>query len=162
MGKASTPLPLRVENVTEEYLRTATPGQGAITYDPGYDVQRHQAEVKFSKWLHRTFGGDIQLLNESTIEGEKRADYLWRDHLWDLKDVSSEKAANTAIKRGLSQIKQNPGGIILNYGEQEITPNVLLDVIDKRMQWLKDGSSVDIMIVLKDRLMKILRYNRNG
>ena len=149
-------------DVTEEYLSTATPGQGAITYDDGYDIQRHQAEVSFSKWLHDTFGGDIRLLNESTVEGEKRADYLWREHLWDLKDASSEKAANTAIKRGLSQIKPNPGGIILNYGEQEINLEVLLEVIDKRMQWLKGGTSVDIMLVLKGGEVKILRYNGKG
>lgn len=162
VGKAATPVPLRAENVTEEYLRTATPGQGAVTYEDGYRVKGHQSEIKMAEWLHRTFGGDIRLLNESTVEGEKRADYLWREHLWDLKDASSEKAANTAIKRGLSQIKPNPGGIILNYGEQEIAQDVLLDVIDKRMQWLKDGTSVDIMIALKDGDVKVLRYNRKG
>lgn len=123
---------------------------------------RHQVEVDFSKWLHQTFGGDIRLLNESSVEGEKRADYLWREHLWDLKDVSTEKAANTAIKRGLSQIKPNPGGIILNYGEQEINLDELMKVIDKRMLWLKDGTIIDIMLVLRGKKIIILRYNRKG
>ena len=50
----------------------------------------------------------------------------------------------------------------MNYGEQEIAQDVLLDVIDKRMQWLKDGTSVDIMIALKDGDVKVLRYNRKG
>lgn len=154
--------PIISGDVTEEYLCTAAPGQGSITYDDGYDMQRHQAEVSFSKWLHKTFGGAIRLLKESTVEGEKRADYLWRERLWDLKDASSEKAANTAIKRGLSQIKPNPGGIILNYGEQEINLEILLGVIDKRMQWLKDGTSIDIMLVLKGGKVKVLRYNRKG
>lgn len=149
-------------DVTKEYLCMATPGQGRTTYDDNYDTQRHKKEIDFAKWLHDTLGGDIQLLNESTVEGEKRADYLWRGRLWDLKDVSTEKAANTAIKRGLSQIKPNPGGIILNYGEQEINLDVLLEVIDKRMQWLKDGTSVDIMLVLKNGGLKVLRYNRKG
>lgn len=149
-------------DVTEEYLRMATPGQGTITYDEGYDMCRHQVEVDFSKWLHQTFGGDIRLLNESSVEGEKRADYLWREHLWDLKDVSTEKAANTAIKRGLSQIKPNPGGIILNYGEQEINLDELMKVIDKRMLWLKDGTIIDIMLVLRGKKIIILRYNRKG
>lgn len=60
-------------DVTEEYLCTAAPGQGAVAYDDGYDIRRHQAEVDFSQWLHQTFGGDIRLLNESRVEGEKRA-----------------------------------------------------------------------------------------
>ena len=162
VSMTSTPPRAAPGDVTDEYLRTATPGQGEITYDPGYDMRRHQAEIGFSEWLHRTFGGDIRLLAESTVEGEKRADYLWREHLWDLKDVSSEKAANTAIKRGLSQIKPNPGGVILNYGEQEIDISELLDVIDKRMQWVKDGISIDIMLVLRNGEVRVLRYNGKG
>ena len=156
------PVRLASGDVTEEYLRMATPGQGSITYDDGYDMRRHQVEVDFSKWLHQTFGGDIRLLNESSVEGEKRSDYLWRERFWDLKDVSTEKAANTAIKRGLSQIKPNPGGIILNYGEQEINLDRLVEVIDKRMLWLKDGTTVDIMLVLRGKKVKIMRYNRKG
>lgn len=149
-------------DVTREYLESATPGQGAITYDFGYDMNRHKAEVNFSKWLHEKFGGNILLLSESIVEGEKRADYMWREHLWDLKDVSSEKAANTALKRGLSQIKPNPGGIILNYRKQEVNLDSLLEVIDKRMQWLKDGTSIDVMIVLKGEEVQILRYHKKG
>ena len=34
------------EDVLEEYLRTAKPGQGAIIYAEGYDHARHAAEIK--------------------------------------------------------------------------------------------------------------------
>lgn len=169
MGTVSVPAPptdegqaSRSQDVTEGYLGAAIPGQGTVTYADGYRTDTHQAEIHMAWWLHERFGGDILLLKESTIEGEKRADYLWRGRLWDLKNVSTEKAANTALKRGLSQIRPNPGGIILNYSETEINIEVLIEVIDKRMQWLKEGFSVDIMIVLNDGAVKVLRYHRKG
>ena len=147
-------------DVLEEYRQNATPGVGSITYDDGYDKDRHLNEVRVAKWLHTTFGGRIHLLNESTVLGEKTADYLWNDHLWDLKTVSTEKAANTAIKRGLSQIKLNPGGIILDYGDIDISIEELLKVIDKRMQWLSEESGADIMVVRSGDVIKILRYKK--
>lgn len=152
--------PMKGHDVTSEYLKAATPGKGAITYDEGYDLGLHKDEVQTASWLHDTFGGDIALLTESVKAGEKRADYLWNGKLWDLKTATTEKAANTAIKRGLAQIKSNPGGIILNYGQHDISLDELLKVINKRMQWLAEGSGADIMIVKSGRVVKILRYKK--
>jgi len=148
------------QNVTTEYLKAATPGNGTITYDAGYKIGGHRNEITIAKWLLDTFGGDITLLTESTKAGEKSADYLWNGKLWDLKSVTTEKAANTAIKRGLVQIKSNPGGIILDYAEMNISMEYLQAVIDKRMQWLAEGSGADIMIVSQDKCIKILRYKK--
>ena len=100
------------------------------------------------------------LLNESSIIGQKTPDYLWRGKLWDLKTASTEKAANTAIKRGLAQIKPNPGGVILDYGDYEVATEELMRVVDKRMQWLSDGAEVDIMIVKKKEVVMVLRYKK--
>lgn len=141
-------------------MDNATPNEGTITFDDGYNPDRHVDEIKMAEWLHAKYGGDIKLINESPVNNEKRADFLWREKLWDLKTVSTEKAANTAIKRGLQQIKQNPGGIILDYGDIEISMEELEKVIAKRMQWLHEGSSADIMIVKDGEVVKILRYKK--
>jgi len=146
------------ENVTPEYLRRATPGIGELVYDFGYDYKRHADEVELADWLHSVLGGDILLLNESSVEGQKTADYLWNGKLWDLKTASTEKSANTAIKRGLQQIRENPGGIILNYGTNHISRNELLEVMDKRMQWGFGGDTVDIIVVQNGEIYGVWRY----
>lgn len=148
------------KDVLAGYINKATPGQGLITYDFDYKIGKHKEEIRIADWLHDTFGGDIALLTESTVKGEKRADYLWNGKLWDLKSVTTEKAANTALKRGLAQIKTNPGGIILDYGEIDFSMTQLQTVIDKRMQWLAEGSGADVMIVSRGKAVKILRYKK--
>lgn len=148
------------KDVSAEYADQATPGEGTITQDEGYDTGRHTEETKIAEWLRSKFGGDIRLLNESKVDHEKRADLLWRGKLWDLKTVSTEKAANTAIKRGLQQIRPNPGGIILDYKDIEISMDLLKQVIDKRMEWLSEGEAVDIMIVRNGEVVKVLRYKK--
>lgn len=156
--KAATPI--TGEDVSAEYAEQATPGEGTITQDDGYDTSRHTEETKIAEWLRSKFGGDIRLLNESKVDHEKRADLLWRGKLWDLKTASTEKAANTAIKRGLQQIRPNPGGIILDYKDIEISMDLLKQVIDKRMEWLSKGEAVDIMIVRNGEVVKVLRYKK--
>ena len=146
-------------DVTQEYLNAATPGQGSVTYDDAFDKDRHQAEVSFSKWLHKMFGGDLHLLDEVNQDKVQTPDYVWRGKLWDLKTVSTEKAADAAIRHGLKQINENPGGIFLDYRGREIDLSKLQSVIDSRMRHSKAGS-VDIMAVLSDTLVKVLRYKK--
>lgn len=152
------PVRLASGDVTEEYLRMAVPGQGSITCETGYDMQLHQAEVEFSKWLHSMFGGNIQLLTEANQDKISTADYLWRGKLWDLKTASTEKSANSAIRHGLKQIFDNPGGIILDYRGKQIDLALLDEIIRKRLWWCENHPSIDIMIVLGDRDVQVWRY----
>lgn len=104
------------DNVTDAYAKTSEPGAGQIVFEPGYKKdKRHSDEVRISQWIHDTYGGDIVLLSESANMREKRADYLWRGKLWDLKTPSSPKAADDRIRHGAKQIQENPGGIILDF-----------------------------------------------
>ena len=75
------------------------------------------------------------LLNDSTVHGQKMPDYLWREHLWDLKTLSGIKAANSAVRHGIKQISGNPGGIILNLENNIFSETELWKIIDKRMGW---------------------------
>lgn len=63
--KIRFPKEASLQNVLPEYLRTAAPGVGSISYDAGYDMIRHADEVKTAQWLHAHLGGDIVLLNEA-------------------------------------------------------------------------------------------------
>ena len=146
-------------DVTKEYLEKAVPGEGTITRDEEYDESIHKNEIAFADWLHDNFGGNIHLLSESTEKGKKTPDYLWNGKLWDLKNVTSEKAANSAIRKGIRQIAENPGGIILDYGDKSISLNELITVINKRMNWYEE-KQIDIMIIQNGKVVSILRYKK--
>ena len=146
------------ENVLEEYRRTATPGQGSITYDEGYDRTLHANEIKTAQWLHDHLGGDIVLLNEANEDHQKTADYLWRGKLWDLKNTSTEKAANSAIRHGIKQIEKNPGGIILDFGDTVPVQEMLWDIVTKRMGWYTTNGRYDILVITNGELVAAKRY----
>lgn len=146
-------------DVLEEYLRTATPGQGAITYGDGYDRARHTAEIKTAQWLHDHLGGDIELLTE--VKGYKvmTPDYRWRGTFWDLKTVTTEKSANSAVRHGLKQTQENPGGIILDYGNNELSLKILQEVLKKRLT-ASAQANVDILVLQKGECVAALRYKK--
>ena len=146
------------QNVMAEYVKNAKPGKGTITYAPKYDVERHASEIKTAQWLHDNLGGDIVLLNEINEYKKKTADYLWREKLWDLKISSSETSANAALRHGLKQVENNPGGIILDFQDRSFSMQTLRSVIDKRMQWFTPESHVDILILSNDEIAAALRY----
>lgn len=147
------------ENVMLEYLRTATPGKGKITYDDGYDTNRHTPEIKTAQWLHDNLGGDIVLLNESNLEGQKTPDFLWRQKQWELKTATTEKSADSALRSALKQLTENPGGVILDYGKNSVSLDILQQVITQRIQ--RSGVfAVDIIVVRNSELYKVLRYKK--
>ena len=78
--------------------------------------------------------------------------------MWDLKSVSSEKAANSAVRHGFAQIQSNPGGIILDFGDRECSLDELWAVVDKRMGWYNTNGNVDILVLSKGKLISAKRY----
>lgn len=145
-------------DVTTEYERGKFPGQGKIKYEDGYDRKGHTEEIEVAEWLHKTLGGDVILLVESSVDGVKMPDYIWNSKYWELKSTTTEKAANSAIRKGIKQIAGNPGGIILNYAN-DIDIQEVINVIEKRVNSSKDSNlSFDIMIVIKKKIETIIRY----
>lgn len=150
---------MKIQDVTNEYHRSATPGKGAVTYDAGYKSWKQKEEIKIAGWLHEIFGGDIRLLNEADALGVKMPDFNWRGRLWELKTTSTLNATDNAVRKSLKQIQGNPGGIILDYGDDEIDLEALVTVINKRITRgrLKE---VDVLIRGKGELLKALRYKK--
>lgn len=148
------------EDVTAEYFGTAKPGEGSISYDNGYDVSSHKHEVQMANFLFEKFGGDLKLLKERNIKDVKTPDYVWNSKYWDLKNVSSEKAAYSAVRHGIKQIIDNPGGLILDYRNTDKNNlQLIINQVDDRMQRTK-VENVDIMIILENNKIKIYRYKK--
>ena len=149
--------PFKERNVLLQYRQDSTPGRGNVDFDDNYIKKNNQVEIENAYFLHKTFGGDIKLLTVSFDEGVKTADYLWNGSLWDLKCPSSEKAADAAIRHGVKQIHDNPGGIILDFKKNDIDYSILKSVIDRRMIRNK-LEAVDIMIIHNGQVIGVLRY----
>lgn len=148
-----------VEDVTVEYIENATPGIGSIIFDDEYDVGKHLHEVSIAEWLKTHLGGEIVLQNESRIDGEKMSDYLWNGKRWELKGPSTEKAPDSALRSGMAQIAINPGGIILDFKDNEINVDAAIETINNRMLRPESIPS-DVLIIHKGKLLRILRYKK--
>ena len=146
-------------DVTDEYIEKAMPGTGLLTHDAGCEDGEHEDELKFAEWVHNTLGGDIHVRKEANQQNVKDPDYMWNGKLWDLKTVSTEKAANTAVQRGIDQIKHNPGGVMLDYNTNHVNLSTLELILDRRMKWYHDITA-DIMVVSNNEVVKVYRYKR--
>lgn len=136
--------------VTASYTSTATPGKGTITYGEGYTKGKHKQEISVAKFLHGKYGGDIELLPEADAFGVKTADFRWRGKLWELKTATTEKSADSAVRGAFRQIRENPGGIILDYGSNKISMRKLKEILMCRFR--RSGfNSLDIMLLTQDR-----------
>lgn len=142
------------QDITREYQRTRFPGEGKIIIQKGYDVEMHKNEIEMAQWLRDNLGGDVVLLREGDTF---QSDFLWRGKKWELKNVSTEKAANSAIRKGLHQISDNPGGIILEY-KKEIDTEELAKVIESRVKVSANDMKFDLMIIENKELRNVLKF----
>ena len=145
------------KDVTKEYYGTAKT-KGKVIINPGYKKNIHENEIEVANIISKTFGGDVTLLNEVHQQGIKTPDFIWNKKKWELKTLTTEKAADSAVRKALKQIQDN-GGIILDYRTRNITLDVLMSIVDNRMKRNKQ-SQADIMILLKDNVIKIFRYKK--
>ena len=146
-------------DVTLEYLESAMPGHGAVTYEDGYAVKTHLSEIRMSDWLHHMFGGDIRLLNESKEPGDKTPDFCWNGRYWELKGVSTKNSVDRAVREAAKQIGANPGGIILEISASSLTAAAIEETIGHRIR-RTSLDLVDVMIVSHEDLEKIVRYKK--
>lgn len=121
------------KDVTQEY-RNATKRTGKLRYESEYKRSTHKAEIEAANILHSTFGGKIILLKESNEQGEKTPDYLWNRKLWEQKSISSSKAADSALRTGMKQIRGNPGGVVLSCADGIDYQELILQMDDRALR----------------------------
>ncbi len=148
-----------VTDVRSEYVKTASPKIGEVVYDTDYDMAAHREEVQIANVIHDTFGGDIKLLNEVNGGGKRMPDYLWNGKMWELKTLSTEKAVDSALRKGLKQIVENPGGIILNYIGASLSESLLDQYIITRMKRSGKGTT-DLILFRDSSLLFMRRYKK--
>ena len=150
---------LKFEDATKEYAAMCTAAKGEVIIEKGFLEDLHPNERKMADLIANTFGGTVVLLKEKNLNNIKSADFLWHDKLWDLKDVSSATAVDNAVRKGLKQIFNNPGGIILDFGKNRIDHAQVRRNIEGR---LRRGFSkpLDFIIISHGQLDKAYRYKK--
>ncbi|MEG1863529.1 MAG: hypothetical protein RR198_07990 [Oscillospiraceae bacterium] len=147
------------QSVYTEYLRNATPGQGEFKTGKGYISSLHQNEINTATLLHKELGGNIELLNEINLYKQKTPDYLWNNRHWELKNISTAKASDSAVRSALKQISDNPGGVVLRCDNNDIDTSETIKVISDRVK-RSSTFDVDIMVIKKEKIINILRYKK--
>ena len=145
---------ISVQDVTSEYYKVNRKLNKKVILEEGLKINEHKNEIEVAEIVTNEFGGEITVLKENNQT--KMPDYKWNDKLWDLKTCSSEKACDSAIRHGLKQILNNPGGIILDYRSFDANINKIKENIEKRMR--HTTFQVDIMIIMSNEIFKIFRY----
>ena len=146
-------------DVLEEYQRNAKPGAGTLTYGDGYRISHHAEEIKTAQWLHENLGGDIVLLAENGGLYEKTPDFLWRGKGWELKTTTTEKSADSALRNALKQILENPGGVILDYGDNEVSIQDIGKIVIRRLE-RQEKCTADILILNHGKIVRAIRYKK--
>lgn len=146
-------------DVLEEYQRNAKPGAGTLTYGEGYRISHHAEEIKTAQWLHENLGGDIVLLAEDGGLYEKTPNFLWRGKGWELKTTTTEKSADSALRNALKQILENPGGVILDYGDNEVSIQDIGKIVIRRLE-RQEKCTADILILNHGKIVRAIRYKK--
>lgn len=119
------------KDVTKKYIDSAKPRMGKVRYENGYRIKGHKTEIEVANQLRDQFGGKFVLLKEANAQGIKTPDYLWCGKQWELKSISTAKAADMAIRKATKQIAKTPGGVVLQC-TGSINTDELIRIIDDR------------------------------
>lgn len=149
-----------VQDVTRLFLKENDFGVGTIKAESGFYESKndHKDEIEVSRWILKKFGGNVVLKKEiDEKKGIKSADYYWDGRLWDLKSPTGngKRTIDNQFLKIEDQIKDSPGGMILDCTKLDFEINDILEKTAKRIK-LNEFES-DVIIKKGDKLIAILR-----
>lgn len=146
------------KDVTKKYIDSAKPRMGKVRYENGYRSKNHKEEINGANQIRELFGGKIVLLKESQTPGMKMPDMLWKGKQWEIKSISTEKAADSALRKAIKQIHGNQGGVIFDVADG-IDKQKLIDVLDARATRSKSFNA-DIIALHNGSVLFVRRYKK--
>lgn len=146
------------KDVTKKYIDSANPRMGKVRYENGYHIKGHKTEIEIANQLRDQFGGKFVLLKESQTPGMKMPDMLWKGKQWEIKSISTEKAADSALRKAIKQIHGNQGGVIFDVADG-IDKQKLIDVLDARATRSKSFNA-DIIALHNGSALFARRYKK--
>lgn len=146
------------KDVTKKYIDSAKPRMGKVRYENGYRSKTHKEEINVANQIRELFGGKIVLLKESQTPGIQMPDMLWKGKQWEIKSISTEKAADSALRKAIKQIHGNQGGVIFDVADG-IDEKKLIDVLDARATRSKSFNA-DIIALHNGSVLFVRRYKK--
>ena len=146
------------KDVTKKYLDSAKPRMGKVRHERGYHIKGHKEEIEVANQLRDQFGGKIVLLKEARTPGIKTPDMLWKGKQWEIKSISTEKAADSALRKAIKQIQGNQGGVIFDIADG-LDKQKLIDVLDARATRSKSFNA-DIIALRNGNVLFVRRYKK--
>jgi SPP1 gp7 family putative phage head morphogenesis protein len=146
------------KDVTKKYIDSDKPRMGKVRYENGYRSKNHKEEINGANQIRELFGGKIVLLKESQTPGMKMPDMLWKGKQWEIKSISTEKAADSALRKAIKQIHGNQGGVIFDVADG-IDKQKLIDVLDARATRSKSFNA-DIIALHNGSVLFVRRYKK--
>lgn len=146
------------KDVTKKYIDSAKPRMGKVRYENGYHIKGHKTEIEVANQLRGQFGGKFVLLKESETPGIKMPDMLWKGKQWEIKSISTEKAADSALRKAIKQIHGNQGGVIFDVADG-VDKQKLIDVLDARATRSKSFNA-DIIALHNGSVLFARRYKK--
>lgn len=153
-------LPNVLEDVKEEYFKRVSNKSGKVTIEENVRIKYEKEAIKTAETLSEFFGEEIIVLEESKINGIKNPDYLWRGKNWEQKKVSSVKAIDTTLRNAMKQIKDNPGGIVLDISDVDGNLNDIYAAIADRIRRRSYDNPLDIILIENSKIVSILRHKK--
>lgn len=149
--------PPKYRNVYPEYIRNSSPGKGALKREFRYNDIDNKAEIRVATLIHEKFGGNITLLKADEKNRISRPDYRWNGKLWDLKTPKGLNGVSKRLQKGLKQIENKPGGVIIDLDAGGIPIEKAIKTINGRMK-MSGKFTTDIMLIKNGSIAKIVRY----
>ena len=126
--------------------------------------KQNSDEAKGAKFLGQTIGGEIIVREEYNkdyfIPSTSNPDYLVNGKFWDLKTIefsSKEEAIKRGIKAKAHQIKNNPGGILLDVSKTSIPTHIVKKQI---ISGMKDTSICNFKVIAERKSYIIAAFKK--
>ena len=153
MKNITKPLTTRqVSNITQTFSYLEP---GFVLPDITYIKGIYSDEFEVARLLSRTLGGHIAPLGELRISGNPDPDFLWRDKLWELKKPKCIKRVLRRLHKAVYQIRENPGGIVLDITHINDDLDFLLSKVSLLLLE-QETPVIDVIIIKNNTLIKIL------
>lgn len=160
LSNTAVTIPNKLEDVKKEYFQSARSAKERIKIEEGVDLTEEKNAIANAKILNDFFGDSITVLKAINADKQKTPDYLWRGKLWEQKTVSSAKAIDSALRKALKQIQENPGGIILDITNNKDSLDDIYKAIESRIERRNFTGDIDVIIIKNKKIVSILRHKK--
>lgn len=156
-------IPNVFEDVKQEYFKDASRDKGEFIIEDGVELGREKSAIENAELLNELFGHEIIVQKTKDAEGVPNPDYLWRGKMWEQKKMDppgSENAIDIAVRTAYRQIRNNPGGIVLDVSDVDLPLNTIYKMIAKRIGRRRYDDSIDVILIDNNTLISILRHKK--